>query len=340
MIIVMKDKATDQQIDGVIKKLESVGAKAHISKGKYKTIIGAIGDEGKVAQLPLKALPGVEKVMPVMKPFKIVSREFKPEDTVININGVKIGGGTFGLIAGPCSVENEEQLIETAKAVKNAGATFLRGGAFKPRSSPYSFQGLGEEGLKILSKAREITGLPIVTEVMDVRDIDLVAEYADILQVGARNMQNFLLLTEIGKQEKPILLKRGFSNTIEESLMAAEYIANSGNKKTIICERGIRTFETYTRNTLDISAIPIIKSLSHLPVIVDPSHAAGRADIIEPLVLAALAAGADCVIVEVHISPQNALCDGQQSLTPEVFKEIVDKIKNLAPHFNKNVGGK
>lgn len=335
MIVVMHQGATVEQVDHVVEKLQSAGVETLVSRGKYRTVINCIGDEEQVVALPLTALPGVEKVMPVLKPFRLVSREFKPEDTVIKIRGATIGGGTFTLIAGPCSVETEEQVITTARAVKDAGATLLRGGAFKPRTSPYSFQGLGEEGLKILAKARDVTGLPIVTEVMDIRDIELVATYADMLQIGARNMQNFLLLTEVGRQDKPVLLKRGFSNSIEECLMAAEYVAKGGNDEIVLCERGIRSFETYTRNTLDISAIPILKKLSHLPVIIDPSHASGRSDLIEPLTLAALAAGADGAMIEVHPDPEEALCDGQQSITPDVFKRLTEKVAKAAPVFGK-----
>lgn len=335
MIIVMKQGAKEEEIQHVVDKLSEFGLEAHISKGKYRTVIGVIGDEEKIMELPLTAYPGVEKVMPVMKPYKLVSREFKAEDTVIKVRNSIIGPPYFAVIAGPCSVESEEQIVSIAKAVKEKGATFLRGGAFKPRTSPYSFQGLGKKGLELLAKARELTGLPVVTEVMDVRDVEIVAEYADVLQIGARNMQNFLLLTEVGKQDKPVLLKRGFSNTIEEWLMAAEYIAKAGNDQVILCERGIRTFEKYTRNTLDISAVPLAKELTHLPVIVDPSHASGRQDLIEPLSLASLAAGADGIIVEVHINPEEALSDGAQSITPEVFGKIVNKLKALAPHFDR-----
>ncbi len=337
MIVVMKEGASQKEIEHVIDKLKEVGVDTHVSEGKYRTIIGVIGEEDVVAVVPLEVFPGVEKVMPVLKPYKLVSREFKPEDTIIKIGDSLIGGDYFVVIAGPCSVESEEQVLATAEAVKDAGATMLRGGAFKPRSSPYSFQGLGEEGLKILAKARDVTGLPIATEVMDTRDVALVAKYADVLQVGARNMQNFQLLTEVGKQHKPVLLKRGFSSTIEEFLMAAEYVAKAGNKNIILCERGIRTFETYTRNTLDISAIPLIKSLSHLPIIVDPSHATGRIDLVEPLSLAAIAAGANGLMIEVHRNPEEALCDGSQSLTPASFAEIMKKISSLVNTFGKKM---
>lgn len=335
MIVVMKKDAKQENIDHIVEKLEELGLEAHISRGKFRTVIGVIGDEEIVATVPLMAFSGVEKVMPVMRPYKLVGREFKAEDTVVKVKDSLIGGAYFALIAGPCSVESREQLLETAKKVKEAGATFLRGGAFKPRTSPYSFQGLGQEGLEILAEASRETGLPIVTEVMDARDVELVQENAHVLQIGARNMQNFLLLTEVGKQEKPVLIKRGFSNTIEEWLMAAEYVAKAGNEEIILCERGLRTFEKYTRNTLDISAVPIVKDLSHLPVIVDPSHASGRSDLIEPLALAALAVGADGVMIEVHPRPEEALSDGSQSILPDDFSRIAQRLKELAPHFGK-----
>lgn len=337
MMVVMKEGATEEQIKHVVEKIESVGAKADVSQGKYKTVIGVIGDRERIVTIPFKAFPGVEKAVPILTPFKLVSRVYKGEDTVIKVKEAAFGGGNFTVIAGPCSVETEEQLIETATAVAKAGAKMLRGGAFKPRTSPYSFQGLGEEGLKLLAKAREATGLPIVTEVMDVRDVELVGSYADVFQIGARNMQNFQLLTEVGKTQKPVLLKRGFSCTVEELLMAAEYVVSSGSKQLILCERGIRTFETSTRNTLDISAVPIVKSLSHLPIIVDPSHASGKNELIEPLSLAALAAGADGVIVEVHPCPEEAWCDGEQSLTIENFAKMMEKIKSLAKALKKKM---
>ncbi len=333
----MKPGATERDIEHVVEKLKEAGLEAHISKGKYRTVIGVIGDEELIANLPLTIYPGVEKVMPVLKPYKLVSREFQIEDSFFKIGNSKIGAGYFGLMAGPCSVETIEQTLSTAKFVKECGANFLRGGAYKPRTSPYSFQGLGEEGLKILAQAREETGLPIVTEVMDVRDVELVSHYADVLQIGARNMQNFLLLTEVGRQDKPVMIKRGFSNTVEEWLMAAEYVAKAGNKKIILCERGIRTFETSTRNTLDVSSIPVIKSLSHLPVIADPSHASGRSDLILPLSLASIAAGADGLLIEVHPNPEEALCDGPQSLNFEKFSELVSQIKEILPHFSKTI---
>jgi 3-deoxy-7-phosphoheptulonate synthase len=337
MMIVMKKEATQQDIDHLVEKLRSVGAEAHISKGVLKTVIGAIGDKDSIRALPLEVFPGVEKVIPILKPFKLVSREFRGEDSLIKAGSVTIGGDFFTIIAGPCAVESEEQLMSTAKAVKSGGAHMLRGGAYKPRTSPYSFQGLGEEGLKMLAAAREETGLPIVTEVMDVRDLDLVAEYADVLQIGARNMQNFLLLTELGKVRKPVLLKRSFSSTVEEFLMAAEYVVTNGNPNVILCERGIRTFETYTRNTLDISAIPLIRNLSHLPVIVDPSHATGKRDLVSPLCLAALAAGAHGVLVEVHPNPEEALCDGPQSLDFASFQAMARELASLAEVMHRKV---
>lgn len=338
MIIVMKKGATKKDIDDVVKRLKDAGVEVHLSEGKFRTIIGAIGDEEVVRGLPLTALPSVEKVMPVLKPYKLVSREFKEEeDTVIEVNGVSIGQGTIAVMAGPCSVETENQVISTARAVKDLGACILRGGAFKPRTSPYSFRGLGEEGLKILKKASSEVGIPVVTEVMEIRQIKLVEKYADIFQVGARNMQNFNLLSELGKSEKPVLLKRGFSNTVEELLTSAEYIAREGNDRIILCERGIRTFESSVRNSLDISSVPVLKSLTHLPVIVDPSHAAGRRDIIPDLSLAAIAAGADGLLIEVHPNPSEALCDGPQSLNFNEFSVLMDRIKEISKIFRKKL---
>lgn len=337
MIIVLKQGATQEEIEKIIERIRSEGLEVHVSRGKFRTVLGVIGDEEKVSTLPLEAYPVVEKVMPVMKPYKLVSLEFREEPTVVEVNGVKIGPPRFTVMAGPCSVETEEQVLATARAVRQAGAAVLRGGAFKPRTSPYSFKGLGEEGLKMLRKAADETGMPVVTEVMDVRQIELVAQYADILQIGARNMQNFNLLSEVGRADKPVLLKRGFSNTIEELLMAAEYIAREGNDRIILCERGIRTFETATRNTLDISAIPVLKKLTHLPVVVDPSHAAGRADIVPELCYAALAAGADGLLIEVHPDPSRALCDGPQSLNPESFSQLMENLKRIAAAVGKEM---
>jgi 3-deoxy-7-phosphoheptulonate synthase len=289
-----------------------------------------IGDREEITQLPLEAMAGVDRVVAILKPYKLVSREFQPRDTVVDVRGVKVGGDHFVLIAGPCSVETPEQVMAAARAVKEAGGHMMRGGAFKPRTSPYAFQGLGEDGLKMLADARDATGLPIVTEVMDPRDLDVVLSYADVLQVGARNTQNFLLLAELGKAGKPVLLKRGPSTTVEELLMAAEYIVKEGNRDVILCERGIRTFETATRNTLDVSAVPLIKIASHLPVVVDPSHSAGRLDLVLPLSLAGVAAGADGVLVETHPTPEHALCDGPQALPTAAFGEYAARVLDLA----------
>lgn len=335
MIVIMKNDATQKDIENVIEKIEATGAEAKISKGKVKTVILVMGDVEEVAQIHIEGFPGVEGITRVLKPYKITSREFKEEDTVVQVDRVKIGTGSFVIMAGPCSVETEEQVIKTAHEIKRLGAKMLRGGAYKPRSSPYSFQGLGEEGLKILSQAKKETGLPVVTEVMEARDVDLVASYADVLQIGARNMQNYLLLKEVGKAEKPVLLKRGFSATIEELLLSAEYIAREGNSNIILCERGIRTFETSTRNTMDISAIPVVKHLSHLPIIVDPSHGTGVRYLIKPLSLAALAVGADGLIIEVHPNPQEALSDGPQSLDFGEFADLMETIKPLIPNFGR-----
>ncbi|OGW51312.1 MAG: 3-deoxy-7-phosphoheptulonate synthase [Nitrospirae bacterium RBG_19FT_COMBO_42_15] len=331
MIIVLKPDATEEQINHIVEKLKGFGLQIHMSKGEERTIIGAIGDERVLANKPLEIFPGVEKVMPILQPFKLVSREFKKEDTIIEFeNGVKIGGKRIHVMAGPCAVESKELLIQIAEDVKASGASFIRGGAFKPRTSPYTFQGLGEEGLKYLSEAKKKTGLLVITEVMDPRDIELILPYTDIIQIGTRNMQNFRLLTEVGGYDKPVLLKRGLSATIKEFLMSAEYIMAKGNTKVMLCERGIRTFETYTRNTLDISAIPVIKKLSHLPVIVDPSHGVGKWDLVAPMAKAAVAAGADGLIIEVHPNPEEAFSDGEQSLKPKAFKELMKDLKVIA----------
>jgi len=336
MIIVMKSKADEQELDNVIKWIESVGYKAHVSKGVERTIIGAVGDErGKVVLQSAENMPGVEKVMPILQPYKLASRETKEGNTVITVGEVEIGGPEFVVIAGPCAVESQEQLMEAANVVKKAGASMLRGGAFKPRTSPYSFQGLGEEGLKILAKAREKTGLPVVTEVMRASDIELIESYADVLQVGARNTQNFALLKAVGQAKKPVLLKRGMMTTLEELLMSAEYILASGNDNVILCERGIRTFETAMRNTLDISAVPVLKDKTHLPVIVDPSHAIGQWKFVLPLAKAAVAVGADGLLIEVHPDPQRALSDGPQSLKPEKFYKLMDEIESIAKIVRK-----
>jgi len=330
MIIVLKRDATQEQIEHIIAEINALGLRPHVSKGEERTIIGVIGQEDVIRTLPVEAYPGVEDVIPILKPFKLVGREFRPEDSVIDVRGVKIGAEAFTIAAGPCSVESRELTLRIAEAVSAAGAKILRGGAFKPRSSPYSFQGLGEEGLKYLAEAREKTGMPVVTELMDPRHVALFDRYADMVQVGARNMANFTLLKEVGKMRKPVLLKRGMMSTIKEFLLSAEYICSEGNMDVVLCERGIRTFETETRNTLDISAVPVIKQLSHLPVFVDPSHAAGRDDIIEPLSLAAVAAGADGIIVEVHPEPEHAKSDGEQALLPEQFAEMVQKMRAVA----------
>ncbi|MDI6874130.1 3-deoxy-7-phosphoheptulonate synthase [Candidatus Solincola sp.] len=335
MVIVMRSGATEQEIQEIVDLLHEKGLEAHVSRGEFRTVIGVIGDDELVMQVPFQAYRQVERVIPILKPYKLASREFQEEPTVIKVDGVEIGGGTFTVIAGPCSVENEGQVVESARIAKEAGARLFRGGAFKPRTSPYSFQGLGEEGLRLLARAREETGLPIVTEVLDVRDVELVYRYADVLQVGARNMQNFLMLKELGRQDKPVLLKRGMSATVEEWLMAAEYILKEGNSKVILCERGIKTFETGTRNTLDISSIPAVKGVSHLPVFVDPSHATGIRDLVPPLCLAALAAGADGVMVEMHPRPREALCDGAQSLTPEGFRSMMKEVSRLAAFLGR-----
>lgn len=331
MIIVMRSTATQADIDQVVERITQHGLKPHISKGVERTIIGAIGDERILRNVPFEALPGVEKALPIVKPFKLASRDFKPEPSVVEVNGVAVGGKRLAVIAGPCSVEGRQMLLDTARVVKEAGANLLRGGAFKPRTSPYSFQGLGEEALRYLAEVREITGLPVVTELMDPRDADLVMKYADMVQIGARNMQNFRLLKEVGIHRKPVFLKRGMSSTIKELLMSAEYIMSEGNYNIVLCERGIRTFEDYTRNTLDLSAVPALKQLSHLPVIVDPSHGTGKWDLVSPLSLAAIAVGADGLMVEVHPQPELALSDGPQALIPDRFAALMEQVRALAP---------
>jgi 3-deoxy-7-phosphoheptulonate synthase len=337
MIIVLKKDATEEVIDHVVEKIKGLGLAVHISRGQERTIIGAIGDESVLAGTALEALPGVEKVMPILKPYKLVSREFKSEDTVIDVGGVNIGGRSVQVIAGPCSVEGRDTLLATAREVKEGGARLLRGGAFKPRTSPYSFQGLGEQGLKFLAEAKKETGLQIVTELMDPRDTELVSEYADIIQIGARNMQNFRLLTDVGRLKKPVLLKRGLSATIKEFLMSAEYIASQGNKEIILCERGIRTFETSTRNTLDLSSVPVLKEETHLPVFIDPSHAVGRWNLVGALSKASVAVGADGLMIEVHNDPENALCDGAQSLKPGRFLELMKELKKVAESVGRTM---
>ncbi len=337
MIVIMNYRATDEEIDAVVKRLEKNEFKIHLSRGVERTIIGAVGDKTRLGDSALEAMPGVEKVVPVLQPYKLVNRLFHPDATVVKVGSLEIGGGGVQVMAGPCAVENREQLLTAARQVKEAGATILRGGAFKPRTSPYAFQGLEEEGLKILAEARAETGLYIVTEVMDAGTLPLVAEYADILQIGARNMQNFFLLREVAKVNKPVLLKRSSAATIEEWLMAAEYLMAGGNYNVILCERGIRSFETYTRNTLDLSAVPVAKHLSHLPVVVDPSHGIGKWRFVAPMAMAALAAGADGLLVEVHPNPAEALCDGPQSLTPENFTLMMAELKKLAAVMGRSM---
>jgi 3-deoxy-7-phosphoheptulonate synthase len=337
MIIVLRPDATDADLDHIVKKLRDLGLQAHISKGVERTLVGAIGDEAVLRTIPLEAFPGVENVLPVLKPFKLASRDFRRENTVVTVGGVEVGGTRLAVIAGPCAVENRMLMVEIAKGVKEGGANLLRGGAFKPRTSPYAFQGLEEEGLQYLAEARDRTGLPIVTEVMDGRDIELIARYADMLQIGARNMQNFRLLKEVGLCKKPVLLKRGISATIKEWLMSAEYILAGGNRDVILCERGIRTFETATRNTLDLSAIPVLKQMTHLPVIVDPSHAVGKWDLVAPMAKAAVAAGADGLLIEVHANPEEALCDGEQSLKPRAFKQLMEDLRPIARAVGREI---
>jgi 3-deoxy-7-phosphoheptulonate synthase len=331
MMIVMKPTATEEDIAHVIARVESVGARAHVSTGDEVTVIGAIGDREHVARLELEGASGVAQVVPISKPYKLASAQLRSgERSVFEIGGRKIGGGNFSLIAGPCTVESREQLLETARAVKDGGASMLRGGAYKPRTSPYAFQGLGQAGLRLLAEAKAETGLPIVTELMDVRDIEAVIEVADVVQVGARNMQNYTLLSEIGRTGVPVLLKRGASSTIEEMLMAAEYVLKEGNERVLLCERGIRTFETSYRFTLDLLAVPVLQQLSHLPVVVDPSHAAGRRDLVGPMSLAAAAAGADGIIVEVHPNPEEAICDGPQALNTDEFAAYAARVEAVA----------
>jgi len=338
MIIVLRADATEEQINHIIERVQKLGLKPHVSKGTERTIIGVIGPEDVLAVTPLEVFPGVEKVMPVLSPYKLVSREFRLEDSVIDLGrGIKIGGKRIVVMAGPCAVEDIKTLQEIATLIKKAGATVLRGGAFKPRTSPYSFQGLGEEGLKYLNKVGNELRLATVSEVMDPRDVELVARYVDILQIGARNMQNFNLLKEVGMAKKPVLLKRGMSSTIKELLMSAEYILSGGNFDVLLCERGIRTFEDFTRNTLDISAIPVVKQLSHLPIIADPSHAAGKWGLVPSLSKAAVAAGADGLIIEVHSHPEEARSDGAQSLIPDNFSQLMEELKVIAKAIGREI---
>ncbi|HIW94465.1 MAG TPA: 3-deoxy-7-phosphoheptulonate synthase [Candidatus Flavonifractor merdipullorum] len=329
MVVVMRPGTKEADIQSLVHNLEGIGLSVGVTNGVGCTILGLVGDTTAVDMDKISINPHVERVMRVQEPYKKANRKFHPEDSVVDVAGVKIGGGNFAVIAGPCSVESEEQIVEVARDVKRSGATLLRGGAFKPRTSPYSFQGMGTPGLDLLLEAKAKTGLPIVTEIMDPRMVELFEEKVDLVQVGARNMQNFELLKEVGKMSKPVLLKRGLANTYEEWIMSAEYIMAGGNENVILCERGVRTFESYTRNTLDLSAIPAVRKMSHLPIIVDPSHAAGMYWMVEPLALAATAIGADGLIIEVHNDPQHAKCDGQQSLTPTKFDNLMKKVESL-----------
>ena len=336
-IIVMRRDATRADVDHVVERLRDIGAEAHVSEGQIRTIIGAVGDRAVIQQLPWEAFPGVERAVPVLKPYKFVSRDFHPDDSVVEVGGVPVGAGPVVVIAGPCAVENRDQLFTTAAAVQKAGARILRGDAFKPRTSPYAFQGLGEKGLQLLAEARDELGMPFVAEVLDPRDVELVSAYADLVRIGARNMANFTLLAEVGRQPKPVMLKRGFTATIDEWLNAAEYVYKEGNHQVILCERGIRTFEQQTRNTLDISAVPVVEALSHLPVIVDPSHSAGRSALVPALTRAAVAAGADGVMIDVHPTPETAQVDGGQALLPDQFAELMDQVRAVAAAVGRSV---
>jgi len=338
MIIVMNVKTDDADVEKVIQKLHEMGHKVHISRGERRIILGVIGDVENLASVPFYAFKGVEEIIRIMKPYKLASREFKDFDTIVKVKDITIGGKEVIVMAGPCVVENEQQIFETARYVKAAGAKILRGGAFKPRTSPYSFQGLGEEGLKLLAQVGKETGLAVVTEVMSVNQVELVGKYTDIFQVGARNMQNFVLLKELGKTKKPILLKRGMSATIEELLLSAEYILSQGNYEVILCERGIRTFENYTRNTLDLSAVPALKRLSHLPIIVDPSHATGRWRLVSPMAKAAIAVGADGLLIEVHPDPKSSLSDGAQTLRLDTFTQLMKELSPIVQAVGRELG--
>jgi 3-deoxy-7-phosphoheptulonate synthase len=336
-IIVMRRDATRADIDHVVERLRDIGAEAHVSEGQIRTIIGAVGDRAVIQQLPWEAFPGVERAVPVLKPYKFVSRDFHPEDSVVDVGGVPVGGDAIVVIAGPCAVENRDQLFTTAAAVQRAGARVLRGDAFKPRTSPYAFQGLGEKGLQLLAEARDEFGMPFVAEVLDPREVELVSSYADLVRIGARNMANFTLLAEVGRQPKPVMLKRGFTATIDEWLNAAEYVYKEGNHNVILCERGIRTFEQQTRNTLDISAVPVVEALSHLPLIVDPSHSGGRSALVPALTRAAVAAGADGVMIDVHPTPETAQVDGGQALRPDEFGQLMDQVRAVAAAVGRSV---
>jgi len=337
MIIVFKPSATDPQIDHVVEKIQALGLKAHLSRGTYRTVLGIIGDESAARAAPLQALPGVDQVVPIMQPFTLASKEAHPQPSVVDVAGIKIGGGNLCMIAGPCAVEKRDRMFRIAEDVIKSGANLFRGGAFKPRTSPYAFQGHGEEGLKLLREVGDHFKVPIVTEVMDPRQVGLVEQYADMIQIGARNMQNFSLLFEVGKSQKPVLLKRGMSATIKDLLMSAEYILSQGNPNVVLCERGIKSFETMTRNLYDVAAVPCVKKLSHLPIIVDPSHATGDPDLIPACALAGVAAGADGVHIEVHDCPEEALSDGPQALLPDRYRQLAQQIKGLAELLGKTI---
>jgi len=338
MFIVMTAGHSDKELEDILARLREMGFAGHVSQGVERTVIGVVGQTYPELKDTLETWHGVDEVVPISKPHKLASREFQPRDTSIRVGDVTIGGGTLTVMAGPCAVESEEQLMATARAVREAGAHILRGGAFKPSTSPYTFRGLGEQGLKLLSQASKETGMPVVTEVMTVRDVEMVSRYADILQIGARNMQNFNLLDEVGMTKKPVMLKRGLSATIQEWLLSAEYVLSQGNKKVLLCARGIRTFETYTRNTMDVDAIPIIKKLSHLPVIADPSHGTGKWELVTPMSMAAVAAGADGLMVEVHPTPESALKDGPQSLSFDNFRQLMAQVTPIAKAVGRKMG--
>jgi 3-deoxy-7-phosphoheptulonate synthase len=337
VIVILQSGASEDQIQHVVERVEALGLKAHLSRGTFRTIIGVIGDEHKISADSLRAIAGVQDVMPVLPPYKLASREAHPQPSVVEVAGVKIGGGRLAMIAGPCAVEEPERMESIAKSVKGAGANILRGGAYKPRTSPYAFQGLGEEGLKILREAGDAHGLPVVTEVMDPRCVPAVEKWADMIQIGARNMQNFVLLTEVGRTRKPVLLKRGMSATVEDLLMSAEYILSQGNSQVVLCERGVKGFDKTTRNLYDVASVAVVKGLSHLPIIVDPSHATGRPDLIPPCALAGVAVGADGVHIEVHDCPEKAMSDGPQALLPEQYTALVQQIKQLAALLGKSI---
>ena len=337
MIIILKSDVTDDQINHLIERVEALGLKAHLSRGTYRTIVGVIGDEQKIAAEPFRAIPGVTDVIPVLPPYKLASREAHPQPSVVDVAGVKIGGGNLAMIAGPCAVEEPERMETIAAAVKAAGANIFRGGAYKPRTSPYAFQGMAEDGLKILRETGDKFGLPVVTEVMDPRCVEVVDRYADMIQIGARNMQNFVLLTEVGRTRKPVLLKRGMSATVVDLLMSAEYILSQGNPNVVLCERGVKGFDPSTRNLYDVAAVAVVKGLSHLPIIVDPSHATGRPDLIPPCALAGIAVGADGVHIEVHDCPEKAKSDGPQALLPRQYAELAQQIRQLAALFGKTI---